>query len=96
MQFLIYQTVSIFLSILEVLIWARVLMSWFRPRYRTSSNSWFFTIEDYVWRATEPMLAPIRNILPDMGMIDFSPFVLMILLALVRRLVGMLIFGPLL
>ncbi|MBY6274888.1 YggT family protein [Symbiobacterium thermophilum] len=96
MQFLIYQTVSIFLSILEVLIWARVLMSWFRPRYRTSSNSWFFTIEDYVWRATEPMLAPIRNILPDMGMIDFSPFVLMILLALVRRLVGTLIFGPLL
>ncbi|OTA40417.1 MAG: hypothetical protein A6D92_17985 [Symbiobacterium thermophilum] len=96
MQFLIYQTVSIFLRILEVLIWARVLMSWFRPRYRTSSNSWFFTIEDYVWRATEPMLAPIRNILPDMGMIDFSPFVLMILLALVRRLVGTLIFGPLL
>ncbi len=96
MQFLIYQTVSIFLSILEVLIWARVLMSWFRPRYRTSSNSWFFTIEDYVWRATEPMLAPIRNILPDTGMIDFSPFVLMILLALVRRLVWTLIYGPLL
>ena len=96
MQFLIYQTVSIFLSILEVLIWARVLMSWFRPRYRTSSNSWFFTIEDYVWRATEPMLAPIRNILPDTGMIDFSPFVLMILLALVRRLVWQLMIGTLL
>mgnify|MGYP001493477330 CR=1 FL=1 len=96
MTYLIYQTISIFVRILEVLVWARVLMSWFRPRYRTSSNSWFFTIEDYVWRATEPMLAPIRNILPDMGMIDFSPFVLMILLALVRRLVGTLIFGPLL
>ena len=96
MDFLIFQTVSIFLRILEVLIWARVLMSWFRPRYRTSSNRWFFTIEDYVWRATEPMLAPIRNILPDTGMIDFSPFVLMILLALVRRLVWTLIYGPLL
>ena len=42
---------------------------------------------------TEPMLAPIRNILPDTGMIDFSPFVLMILLALVRRLVWQLMFG---
>ncbi len=93
MTFLIYQTISIFVRILEVLIWARVLMSWFRPRYRTSSNSWFFTIEDYVWRATEPMLAPIRNILPDTGMIDFSPFVLMILLALVRRLLWQLMLG---
>ena len=93
MTFLIYQTISIFVRILEVLIWARVHMSWFRPRYRTSSNSWFFTIEDYVWRATEPMLAPIRNILPDTGMIDFSPFVLMILLALVRRLLWQLMLG---
>ncbi len=96
MTYLIYQTISIFVRILEVLVWARVLMSWFRPRYRTSSNSWFFTIEDYVWRATEPMLAPIRNILPDTGMIDFSPFVLMILLALVRRLVWQLMIGTLL
>lgn len=96
MTYLIYQTISIFVRILEVLVWARVLMSWFRPRYRTSSNSWFFTIEDYVWRATEPMIAPIRNILPDTGMIDFSPFVLMILLALVRRLVWQLMIGTLL
>lgn len=96
MTYLIYQTISIFVRILEVLVRGRVLMSWFRPRYRTSSNSWFFTIEDYVWRATEPMLAPIRNILPDTGMIDFSPFVLMIVLALVRRLVWQLMIGTLL
>jgi len=91
MTSIIYLTISIFLRILEVLIWARVLMSWFRPRYRTSSNGWFFTIEDYVWRATEPMLAPIRNVMPDTGMIDFSPFVLMIVIALVRRLVWTMI-----
>lgn len=83
----LFRAISIFLSILEALVWARVLMSWFRPRYRTSSNSWFFTIEEYVWRGTEPLLAPIRNVLPSTGMIDFSPFVLMILLSLVRRMV---------
>ncbi|MFZ5815528.1 MAG: YggT family protein [Bacillota bacterium] len=85
------QTIWIFVRILEVLIWARILMSWFRPRYRTSSNGWFFTIEEYVWRATEPLLAPIRNILPSTGMIDFSPFILMILVDIVGRfLVGAL------
>jgi len=85
------RAISIFLSILEALVWARVLMSWFRPRYRTSSNNWFFTIEEYVWRGTEPLLAPIRNILPSTGMVDFSPFVLMILLALVRRMVAVML-----
>jgi YggT family protein len=34
-----------------------------------------------IWRATEPMLAPIRNILPTGGMgIDLSPWILMILI----------------
>lgn len=80
------QAIIIFVRILEVLIWARILMSWFRPRYRTSKNGWFFTIEEYVWRATEPLLAPIRSILPSTGMIDFSPFVLMIVVDLIARL----------
>lgn len=85
------QTVMIFVRIVQVLIWARILMSWFRPRYRTSGNGWFFTIEEYVWRATEPLLAPIRNILPSTGMMDFSPFILMILVDIVARvLVGAL------
>jgi YggT family protein len=76
--------VFFFVRILEVLIWARILMSWFRPRYRTRNNGWFFTIEEYVWRATEPLLAPIRNILPNTGMIDFSPFVLMLLVEVLQ------------
>jgi len=83
---ILVQAIVIFIRILEVLIWARILMSWFRPRYRTSKNGWFFTIEEYVWRATEPLLAPIRSILPSTGMIDFSPFVLMIIVDLIARL----------
>lgn len=80
--------VRIFINILSVLIWARILMSWFRPRYRTSGNSWFFTIDEMVWRATEPLLAPIRNILPTSGMgIDFSPWLLMILVGFVGNFV---------
>jgi YggT family protein len=75
--------VRIFFEILSALILVRILMSWFRPRYRTSGNSWFYSLEEIVWRATEPMLAPIRNILPGGGMMDFSPWILMILIQLV-------------
>lgn len=84
--------VSLFIEIFQVVLLARILLSWFRPRYRTRGNSWFFTIDDLVWRATEPLLAPIRNILPGGGMgIDFSPMILWFLISLVGRfLVSML------
>jgi YggT family protein len=74
----------IFLEILTALVLVRILMSWFRPRYRTSGNSWFYRLEEIVYRATEPMLAPIRNILPGGGMgMDFSPMILLLILQLV-------------
>ncbi|HYF95796.1 MAG TPA: YggT family protein [Symbiobacteriaceae bacterium] len=84
------KTANIFLGILEVLILARVLLSWFRPRYRTSRNSWFFSIDEMIWRMTEPMLAPIRNILPTGGMgFDFSPVILLLLIQFLGRYIVM-------
>lgn len=80
--------VRVFIEILKLLILVRILTSWFRPRYRTSSNSWFFAIDEMVWRATEPLLAPIRNILPPMSGFDFSA---LILLLLIQFLGGMLV-----
>lgn len=81
---LLSRTAEVFLNILYVLLLARVLTSWFRPRYRNRENNWFFQIDDLIWRATEPFLAPIRNLLPlgNMG-IDFSPLILFFLIRLV-------------
>jgi YggT family protein len=76
--------IQIFIEILTLLVLTRILLSWFRPRYRTRSNSWFFSIDEMVWRATEPMLAPIRNILPTGGMgLDLSPMILLLVVQLV-------------
>ena len=41
---------------------------------------------DVVFAVTEPVLAPIRRILPQTGMIDFSPLVVIIVLAVIQRL----------
>jgi YggT family protein len=45
-----------------------------------------------IWKAInallEPILAPIRKIMPDTGAIDFSPMVLIILLQIVRIVLG--------
>ncbi len=44
-----------------------------------------------VWRAlntiTEPLYRPIRRILPDFGMIDFAPFVVLVLIGLLMNVV---------
>ncbi|HEY8348109.1 MAG TPA: YggT family protein [Symbiobacteriaceae bacterium] len=87
------RAVSIFIQLVSALILVRVLMSWFRPRYRTRSNSWFYDLEEMIWRATEPLLAPIRNLIPVSSMgLDFSPLILLLLIELVGRLlVGALV-----
>ncbi len=40
-------------------------------------------VGDFLWRITEPLLRPIRRILPDLGGIDVSPVVLILLLVFV-------------
>jgi YggT family protein len=47
----------------------------------------FHPVRQFLDRIVEPMLRPIRRMLPRTGMIDFSPLVLIILLQLVDYLV---------
>lgn len=46
-----------------------------------------------VYQLTEPILEPIRNLMPRTGMIDFSPLIALLLLGLLRRLLFMLVVG---
>ena len=51
------------------------------------NNRIVYTIGDALYRLTEPALRPIRNVLPDLGGIDISPVVLILLLLFVRNVV---------
>jgi YggT family protein len=74
-----------FLEILVLVLWllvlGRVLMSWVDPMARRS-------VSRYVVALTEPMLAPIRRLLPQTGMVDFAPLILMLGLGLLLRFVS--------
>jgi YggT family protein len=52
-----------------------------------SRNSVVAMIGDFIYRVTEPLLAPIRRRMPDLGGIDLSPVVLIIGLIFLRMLV---------
>ncbi len=49
-------------------------------------NQFVAMIADALWRLTEPVLAPIRRILPNLGGLDLSPVVLILLLIFLRNL----------
>ena len=72
--------VQFFLVALWLVILARVLLSWINPRFEGPLGR-------FVYDTTEPMLAPIRRLLPQTGGIDFSPLILLIALGLLARIV---------
>ena len=65
--------------ILILLVFVSVILSYFMDPYHPIRRS----IDSVV----EPMLAPIRRVVPLIGMLDFSPFILLLLLQLLRNLI---------
>ena len=48
-------------------------------------NRLVWTIGDFLHRVTEPMVRPVRNLLPNLGGVDLSPLVVILLLQFVAR-----------
>lgn len=61
-----------------IAIFARVLLSWF-PQASTTNP-----LVQFVFTVTEPILSPIRRLLPRMGMFDLSPMIALILVGVIR------------
>jgi YggT family protein len=65
-----------------------VVMSWLIAfNIVNFSNPYVRQFNVFLRRLTEPVLAPIRRILPDLGGIDISPIILLIALEFIRRFV---------
>lgn len=70
---------------LEILLWAmllRAILSWFPARsYRGALHNARRLLEEL----TDPILVPIRRIIPAVGGLDFSVFVAVLLIEVVRQ-----------
>jgi len=65
---------------------AQVIMSWLVAfGVINTHNRLVAQIGEVLYRLTEPALRPIRRLIPDLGGIDISPIVLLLLLWLVQR-----------
>jgi YGGT family. len=63
-----------------LLVLGRVFLSWFDPAGRSPVGS-------FVISATEPILAPIRRVLPPTGALDLSPLVVLVVLSILWQVV---------
>lgn len=52
-----------------------------------SSNRFVYMIGDFLYRITEPALRPIRRIIPNLGGIDISPIILILILQFANMLI---------
>jgi len=72
--------VQFLVTAIWLLIFARVILSWTNP---TGGGG----LIAFVYQATEPILAPIRRLLPPSAGIDWSPLIAMLLLGVIVRVI---------
>ena len=75
------QAIYLVLSLFQYILLARVLLSWFPNVDRTNP------LIRLVYDITEPVLAPIRNLLPQNLPLDFSPLIVILLISVIINVV---------
>ena len=77
-------------QIIEIFIWlliAQAILSWLIAFNIVNTTSNLINlIGNFLYKVTEPLLRPIRKLLPDFGGVDVSPVILIILLIFFRNL----------
>ena len=75
----LFSLIRLLCDVLIIAILLRVILSWVFPR---STN----VLVKILYRVTEPILAPLRRIIPRVGRFDFTPLVAIILIQLIYYL----------
>jgi YggT family protein len=77
----LFAFISLLLSLYIYILVAAAVMSWLiafnvvNPR-----NQFVAMVGEFLYRITEPVLRPIRNVLPNLGGIDISPIIVIIII----------------
>jgi len=73
------ELIAIILNVLTIAIIGRALLSWFDPMFRTP-------VGRIIYEVTEPIIRPIRQVVPSIGMFDLSPIIALLLLRVLASL----------
>ena len=83
---------DIVLIILDLYVWlliASAILSWLIAfNVVNTRNQFVSAIAEFLFRITEPVLAPIRRMLPSLGGLDLSPIVLILIIMFLQKVIG--------
>ncbi len=81
-------------TVIDLYIWVLIIgavLSWLVAfNVVNTRNRFVYLLGDFIARVTEPALRPIRRILPNLGGIDLSPLVLILLLLFTQQVLARL------
>lgn len=70
------------------LLIAAAVLSWLIAfNVVNTRNQFVAMVGEFLYRITEPLLRPIRNLMPNLGGIDISPVILILLIILVENII---------
>ena len=82
---------DIVIIVLDLYVWlliASAILSWLIAfNVVNTHNQVVATIGEFLYRITEPLLRPIRSVLPNLGGIDVSPVILILLILFLENVI---------
>ena len=92
MKPIIYVLIQV-ISLYMYLLVASAILSWLIAfNVVNTRNQFVSTVAEFLYRITEPVLAPIRNFLPSLGGLDISPIILILLIMFIERVIAYYIY----
>ena len=86
MLLMLLQIAHIILNVAWWLIIIQAVLSWLIAfNVINTRNQFVSTVWDALYRVTEPVLRPIRERLPNLGGLDISPIILLLVIFFVRQ-----------
>jgi YggT family protein len=85
----ILEVIQIVLELYVYLLIASAILSWLIAfNVVNTRNQLVAAIAEFLYRITEPLLAPIRRALPSLGGLDISPIILILIIVLIQKLIA--------
>jgi YggT family protein len=82
---------DIILIVLDLYVWlliAAAILSWLIAfNVVNTRNQLVSAIAEFLYRITEPLLAPIRSFMPNLGGLDISPIILILIIYFIQRVI---------
>jgi YggT family protein len=85
----ILEIIQIVLDLYVYLLIASAILSWLIAfNVVNTRNQFVAAVAEFLYRITEPVLAPIRSVMPSLGGLDISPIILILIIIFIQKVIA--------